>query len=89
MTMKLNPNKRTEEALVSIKEVFDEYLPAMPFDYRFVDQEHDRKFAAEERIGTLSGIFATLAAHRLDGTHPTTHLTHAVNRLLHATGVVG
>lgn len=61
MTMKLNPNKSTEESLALVKEVFSEYLPAMPFDYRFVDQEHGQKFAAVERIGTLSSIFALLA----------------------------
>lgn len=61
MTMKLNPNKSTAEALALIEEVLNEYLPAIPFDYRFVDEEHDRKFAAEERIGSLSGIFAALA----------------------------
>ncbi len=61
MTMKLNPNKSTEESLALIKGVFKELLPAMPFDYRFADQEHGEKFAAEERIGSLSTIFAVLA----------------------------
>jgi putative ABC transport system permease protein len=61
MTMKLNPNKSTEESLALVKEVFSEYLPAMPFDYRFVDQAHGQKFAAVERIGSLSSIFALLA----------------------------
>lgn len=61
MTMKLNPNKSTEESLALIEGVFKELLPAMPFDYRFADQEHGQKFAAEERIGSLSSIFAVLA----------------------------
>ncbi|MEZ5042081.1 MAG: FtsX-like permease family protein [Saprospiraceae bacterium] len=61
MTMRLNPAKSTEESLALVKEVFREYLPAMPFDYRFVDQEHALKFATEERIGALSSIFAILA----------------------------
>lgn len=61
MTMKLNPNKSTEESLALIEGVFKELLPAMPFDYRFADQEHGEKFAAEERIGSLSNIFAVLA----------------------------
>ncbi len=61
MALKLNPNKSTEEALAAVEEVFSKYLPAIPFDYRFVDQEHERKFAAEERIARLSGIFAVLA----------------------------
>ena len=61
MALKLNPNKSTDEALAIVKAVFGEYLPAIPFDYRFVDQEHELKFAAEERIARLSGIFAVLA----------------------------
>jgi ABC-type antimicrobial peptide transport system permease subunit len=61
MTMKLNPNKSTEESLALVEGVFKELLPAMPFDYRFADQEHGQKFAAEERIGSLSSIFAVLA----------------------------
>jgi ABC-type antimicrobial peptide transport system permease subunit len=61
MTLKLNPNKSTAAALALVEEVFSELLPAIPFDYRFVDQEHDRKFAAEERIESLSSIFALLA----------------------------
>lgn len=61
MTLKLNPNKSTAAALSLVEEVFKEHLPAMPFDYRFVDQEHNRKFAAEERIESLSSIFAMLA----------------------------
>lgn len=61
MAIKLNPNKSTEEALAIVKTVLSEYLPAIPFDYRFVDQEHQQKFAAEERIARLSGIFAGLA----------------------------
>jgi ABC-type antimicrobial peptide transport system permease subunit len=32
-----------------------------PFDYTFVDDEYAHLFAAEQRIGTLSGIFAVLA----------------------------
>lgn len=61
MAIKLNPSKSMEEALATVKSVFSEYLPAIPFDYRFVDQEHELKFAAEERIAHLSGIFAGLA----------------------------
>ena len=31
------------------------------FDYKFADQEYALKFAAEERIGKLAAVFATLA----------------------------
>ena len=61
MTLKLNPNKSIASSLVLIKDVFSKHIPSVPFDYRFTDQEHGMKFAAEEKIGKLSGIFAVLA----------------------------
>jgi ABC-type antimicrobial peptide transport system permease subunit len=61
MTLKLNPNKSTSSSLMVIKDVFNKHIPSIPFDYKFTDQEHAMKFAAEEKIGTLSGIFAILA----------------------------
>jgi ABC-type antimicrobial peptide transport system permease subunit len=61
MTLKLNPNKSTSASLMIIEDVFKKYIPSIPFDYKFTDQEHGMKFAAEEKIGKLSGIFAVLA----------------------------
>lgn len=59
--LKLNPQKSASESLALIENVFRKHVPAVPFDYKFVDAEHAEKFAAEERVGTLSGIFAALA----------------------------
>jgi ABC-type antimicrobial peptide transport system permease subunit len=61
MILKLNPALSTHEALFRAEQVFKQYLPGVPFDYMFADVEHAQKFASEERIGTLSGIFAGLA----------------------------
>ena len=61
MTIRLNPNLSTHKSLAMIEEVFKEHMPAVPFDYSFTDVEHAGKFAREERIGMLSGIFAALA----------------------------
>jgi ABC-type antimicrobial peptide transport system permease subunit len=44
-----------------VEKVFRKYAPAVPFDYRFLDQEYDAKFRAEERIGKLAGFFTVLA----------------------------
>lgn len=41
--------------------MFDAVVPSALFDYRFVDEEYALKFRQEDRIGTLSGIFSTLA----------------------------
>jgi ABC-type antimicrobial peptide transport system permease subunit len=47
--------------LASIKTIFKKYNPGEPFDYKFASEEYAKKFADEERIGKLSGFFATLA----------------------------
>lgn len=59
--MRLNPDRSAGENLAVIERVFKEHFPNIPFQYDFIDQEYGKKFAAEERIGTLSGIFTALA----------------------------
>jgi hypothetical protein len=61
INIRINPAVSTAQALPKIEAVFKQLIPAAPFDYKFVDQEYAAKFAAEERIGTLAGFFATLA----------------------------
>ncbi len=59
--MKLNPQKSASESLTKIEAVFKKITPAVPFDYTFASDEFAAKFAAEERIGKLSAVFAALA----------------------------
>lgn len=59
--LKLNPNKSVSESISKIEAAFKKYIPSAPFDYKFADREFAAKFAAEERIGTLSTFFAALA----------------------------
>jgi len=61
INIKLNPTVSTSNALAKIESVFKKLVPSVPFDYKFADQEYARKFAAEERIGKLTSIFAVLA----------------------------
>ena len=61
MNIRLKPGVATSQALPKIEAVFKKDSPAVPFDYKFVDQEYALKFAAEERIGKLAGFFAVLA----------------------------
>jgi putative ABC transport system permease protein len=61
ITVRLNPTLPAGEAIARIEPVFKKLNPSAPFDYKFVDDEYSRKFAAEKRIGTLSGFFAGLA----------------------------
>jgi ABC-type antimicrobial peptide transport system permease subunit len=61
ITIRLNPQLNPAEAISNIEPVFKRLNPAGLFDYKFVDEEYCRKFAAEQRIGTLSTVFAILA----------------------------
>lgn len=58
---KINPSISASIALQSMETVFHKYNPAAPFEYKFVDDEYDRKFGNEERVGKLAGFFAVLA----------------------------
>lgn len=59
--LRLNPNKSASENIKTIEKVFKQHFPAIPFDYQFVDQEYALKFASEERVGNLAGVFTGLA----------------------------
>lgn len=59
--LRLNPDRSASENIATIENVFTTHFPDIPFQYDFVDSEYGEKFAAEERIGTLSAIFTALA----------------------------
>lgn len=59
--IRINPNASAHEALNKIAAVCKTYSPAVPFAYKFADDEYAKKFATEERIGKLASGFATLA----------------------------
>lgn len=61
INIRLNPDLSTNEALAKVEAAFKKLMPALPFEYTFIDQEYARKFAAEERIGKLATFFASLA----------------------------
>lgn len=61
ITIRLNPQVPVQEALAKIAPIFNKYNPSAPFDYRFVDDLYADQLDAEQRVGTLSGIFAGLA----------------------------
>jgi len=61
MVLKLNPNRSADESISNIEAVYKKYIPSAPFDYKFADEEFEKRFDAEERIGKLSAFFATFA----------------------------
>jgi ABC-type antimicrobial peptide transport system permease subunit len=61
MHVKLRPDVSAPEAISKIEGVLKKIVPSALFDYNFVDEQYDWKFAQEQRIGKLSGFFAVLA----------------------------
>nr|WP_294790502.1 ABC transporter permease [uncultured Mucilaginibacter sp.] len=61
LILKLNPQKNVKQSLSVIEMVLKKYSPGVPFQYKFVDEQFEGKFQAEERIGKLASYFAVLA----------------------------
>jgi putative ABC transport system permease protein len=61
MMYSLSTNVSTHQAIQKLTGIFNKYNPALPYDYRFVDDEYNQKFNQEELVGKLAGIFAGLA----------------------------
>ena len=61
INIRVNNGIAMSTALPKLEAAFKKIVPAAPFDYRFVDEEYNRKFAAEERIGILAGFFGLFA----------------------------
>jgi putative ABC transport system permease protein len=59
--VRINPKISAGEAIAKMENVFKKVVPAVPFDYKFVDTDYATKFAAEELIGNLASVFAGLA----------------------------
>jgi predicted permease len=59
--LRLNPTSSASENIATVERVFKEHFPDIPFEYDFIDDQYGEKFASEERIGRLSGIFTALA----------------------------
>jgi ABC-type antimicrobial peptide transport system permease subunit len=61
VNIRIDPQLSAGAALKKMEAIFGKLVPATPFDYRFTDTEYGLKFAAEERIGKLAAVFATLS----------------------------
>ena len=52
---------RTDEGLAALRTSFAKYQPALPFTYRFLDEEFNEMYKSETMISQLALIFACLA----------------------------
>jgi len=51
--IKLNGNNRMAENLAQAEQIFKQFNPAYPFEYKFIDEEYARKFQNERKIELL------------------------------------
>lgn len=61
LNIRIRPGAPAHAAIEATGKVWKTYSPAAPFNYRFVDDSYAAKFAEEERVGRLAGVFAALA----------------------------
>lgn len=61
INIRLTASAKPQQAIKSIEAVFKKYNPAYPFEYKFVDEEFNRKFLTEDLISRITNIFAGLA----------------------------
>ena len=58
--VKYNPEKPIKENLENAKAIFRKYNPNYPFEYHFVDDAYNEKFASVERLSFMAQGFAFL-----------------------------
>jgi putative ABC transport system permease protein len=58
--IKLNPANSATKNIAIATQVFKQYNPQYPFEYKFVDEQYAQKFEDENRVGTLAALFAGL-----------------------------
>jgi putative ABC transport system permease protein len=59
ITVRLSSNLAA--SVKKVEEIFKKYNPDYPFEYRFADEEFEKKFASINMISNLAGSFAGLA----------------------------
>ena len=61
MLARLNPDRSAKESVEKIEQIYKFNNFSQPFTFQFADEEFNKKFGDEERIGKLAGFFALLA----------------------------
>jgi len=61
LIIKLNDKAGLKTEIDEIAGVFKKYNPSVPFDFKFVDEQYEKKFNDEIRIGKLSTFLTILA----------------------------
>jgi ABC-type antimicrobial peptide transport system permease subunit len=61
INIRLAASSKPQQAIKAFEPIFNKYNPAYPFEYKFVDEEFNRKFLTEDLISRITNIFAGLA----------------------------
>jgi putative ABC transport system permease protein len=61
ITMKLNPGLSASDNLVAVESVFKKFRPDVTFEAQFADDQFERKFDREQRVGRLALAFTVFA----------------------------
>ena len=61
LTVRLSPGADTHDALQKIESVIKKFDTKAQFDYKFLDDDYERVFKHEERIGKLASVLSVLA----------------------------
>jgi len=60
MHIKLSSHNRMADNLAQTEKIFNQYNPAYPFEYKFIDEEYARRFGKEQQTRTLVTWFGGL-----------------------------
>lgn len=61
VTVAIKQDTPVKDALAKIETIFKKYNPSSPFNYTFNDEDYAKKFADEQRVGSLATFFTILA----------------------------
>lgn len=61
VTVRLKPTSDLQASIATVKDVFAKYAPAYPFEYRFADEEFQKKFTTINLTSTVANLFSSLA----------------------------
>ena len=52
---------QAKAGIAKVKEVYETYYPGLVFDFKFMDEDYQQLYAAENRVAVLSRYFAGMA----------------------------
>lgn len=61
INIRLNPSMPAQASIEAIGTIFQKHDPSEPFEFSFVDEDYNKKFTSEVRVGKLATVFAVLA----------------------------